>query len=70
MQNLIPCITRATHVKGNRFTKEMFEKLYEENKKVYLFDGTIGNDENVKCYIQLGQQMKVNEKYLTSKRTP
>ncbi len=69
-KNLLPCITKSKDVNKPFFTKSDFEKLKNNNAKIFLFDGTKEKNEYTLRYIKLGEQKNVHKKYLTSKRTP
>jgi len=69
--NLLPCITKSKDINSPFFTKDDFEKLKNENAKIYLFNACQNlNEENILKYIEIGEQEGINKKYLTSKRTP
>lgn len=67
---LIPCITKANHVQGVYFREEDYEKLYYENKKVFLFDGEKTENENCRQYIKRGEALGIPNRYLTQNRKP
>jgi len=67
---LIPCITKANQVKDIIFKKSDFLKLKSDNKKIYLFNGEGSDDESCKDYIKRGENLEINQKYLTKKRNP
>lgn len=69
-ENLLPCICRAKDVRGNFFTKSNYESLIENDELAYLFNGKDSENKMVAEYIVLGENEKVNEKYLTKKRKP
>lgn len=69
-KTLLPCITKAAHVRSSVFTLEDLAKLREENKTVYLFDGERYADTNTEKYLDYGVLMDVDKRYLTSKRNP
>lgn len=66
----IPCVTKSPDVKTLKFTKDDFDKLYNENKNVYIFDGTKAATQEDRNYIKYGEEMKYHESYLTSHRCP
>ncbi len=69
--NLVPCICHCTDVPNAFFDNNTFDKLAQENKSVFLFDGQKNQeDANVQQYIQYGINTHVNEKYLTASRSP
>lgn len=67
---LVPCVTKANHIKDIRFTQENFNKLVEANKKVFLFDGEESNAESCKNYIKKGKDRDIDKRYLTKNREP
>lgn len=69
-ENLLPCICKAKDVKGNFFTKSNYESLIENDELAYLFNGKDSENKMVTEYIVLGENKKVNEKYLTKNRKP
>ena len=69
-ENLLPCICKAKDVKGNFFTKSNYESLIENDELAFLFNGIDSKNKMVAEYIALGENEKVNEKYLTKKRKP
>ncbi len=69
-KNLLPCITKSTHANGLFFNEKDFEKLVEKNKRAYLLDAVGTRNENVKKYLQLGEEKGIHKKYLTSHRNP
>jgi len=69
-ENLLPCITKSKDVNKPFFTKSNFITLKNDNAKIFLFDGTINQDEYALKYIKFGEEKGVHKKYLTSKRNP
>lgn len=69
-ENLLPCICKAKDVKGNFFTTSDYENLIENDELAYLFNGKNSDNSKVSEYIALGENKKVNEKYLTKNRKP
>ena len=69
-ENLLPCITKSKDVNKPFFTKSDFEKLKNNNAKIFLFDGTKNQDDYTLKYIKLGEEKGIHKKYLTSKRKP
>lgn len=67
-RNLIPCITRSNDLDSGIFTMTNFEILKQSNKNVYIFDGTLYEDDSTLEYIKIGEANEVNKKYLTSSR--
>ena len=71
VSSLLPCVCHCTDIKGHFFDDADFDRLRDENKSVYLFNGQINTeDENVRRYIQLGEDEGVDKKYLTASRSP
>lgn len=67
---LLPCIRKATDVKGNFFTKANFNSLVSGDSQAFLLSATDPKDENVLKYIELGETSGIDKKYLTACRTP
>jgi len=68
---LLSCITKSKDTSSPFFTNDDFNKLKNENANIFLFDADKRpTDENVLKYIELGEQIGVDRKYLTSKRNP
>lgn len=66
----LPCITKSPDIENLVFTKDVFNKLVDSNKKMYLFDGTKSLTKSDFDYIELGEREKYHESYLTSHRKP
>ncbi len=67
---LLPCVCKSVDVKKRIFTKDNFDELVESGKQTFLFSAVGTDDENVKKYIEYGENKGVNTLYLTSKRNP
>jgi adenine-specific DNA-methyltransferase len=67
---LLPCISKSLQANTHFFTQSDFETAVQKDQKVFLFNGTDLKNENVKAYIGLGEKLGVNQKFLTSHRTP
>ena len=65
-----PCLTKAPDIKDVVFTKESFDRLFDADKKVYLFNGEKASTNDDKAYIRLGESKGVHKAYLTSHRSP
>ena len=65
------CICHSTDVKNRVFTDDDFDELARHDKNVFLFDGCI-DEKNlfVRKYIDLGESLEINKKYLTASRAP
>ena len=67
----LPCICHAADVQDLVFTENDFERLKNSDKTVFLFNGKAKENEiHVKRYLKLGVANKINNKYLTSSRSP
>lgn len=67
---LLPCICKAVDVKGNFFTTDNFHALVNSDKQGYLFNAINSKDENILKYVELGEELGIHKKYLTSCRNP
>lgn len=68
---LLPCITKSKDIINAFFTLEDFERLKANNRNIYLLNvGKNPTDQNVLKYLKMGEENKINQKYLTSKRKP
>ena len=63
-----PCLTHAKDVLSPVFTREDFQKLSQDGKRAWLFDGSAAATPADRNYILLGQQQKIHEGYLCSHR--
>lgn len=69
--NFRRCICHAVDVPNLIFTNDDFELLSAADKNVYLFDGCEDNSNlQVNTYIKLGEECHINERHLTSNRSP
>lgn len=65
-----PCLTKASDVNDVIFTKESFDKMFNADKKIYLFNGEKSSTTEDDTYIKFGESLGVHEAYLTSHRSP
>ena len=67
----MPCICHSSDVSNPIFSDDEFRELANNDRTVFLFNGCFdNNDDKVKEYIRLGEENKINKKYLTSSRKP
>lgn len=66
----VKCVAKSPDIKKLIFTQKYFDELYENGKKVYLFDGTKATCESDFEYITYGEESGVNKTYLNSHRIP
>lgn len=67
---LLPCFCKAVDVKDNFFTKDNYNSLIKNDRQTFLLNAIGSKDENVLKYIELGEKLGINKKYLTACRTP
>lgn len=67
---LLPCLTKANQATSYFFTANEFEGLRISGKNVYLLNASDVSNAAIRRYVQLGEKLGVNKKYLTSHRTP
>lgn len=66
----LPCVAKASDVKELVFNKDSYRRLYEENRKVTIFNGARAHTGEDKAYLHYGEQNGIHEGYLTSHRSP
>lgn len=68
---LLRCVCHSVDIDKTIFTTDDFQRLEDENKSLYLFNG-VGHEEcqSVSDYISLGEREGVKERYLCQSRTP
>ena len=66
----IHCLTKSPDVNDVVVTDRTISELIKNNKKVFLFDGTLAKSTEDHAYIQYGEQCEYNNRYLTKNRTP
>lgn len=68
---VLPCICHSQDVNTPIFTSDDFKLLAKGNKNVFLFNGCAAKDDlAVNHYIELGEQLEINKRYLTASRSP
>lgn len=68
---LLPCVCHSVDVKDSVFTSDDFECLVKDDKSVFLFNGDAkSTDTQVKKYLRLGVNNKIDKRYLTASRSP
>jgi adenine-specific DNA-methyltransferase len=68
--NLCKCITKSPQIKTAIFTEDDFNKLSKIDKAVYCLDVKDHDDASVVKYIKTGEQLGLNNRYLTKIRNP
>ncbi len=66
----LPCVVKASDVRNLIFNEDVYRRLYEENRKVTIFDGVRAHSEQDKAYIRYGEQQGIHRRYLTGHRSP
>lgn len=67
---LSPCISRSSQIKQVLLTDADIECLIEKDERVLLVDLSSSQEESVKRYINLGQRLGYDKRYLTRMRNP
>ena len=71
ISNFVPCICHCTDIPNIFFDNSIFDRLANDNKSVFLFDGQKNQDNiDVQKYIQYGINTHIDKKYLTASRSP
>lgn len=68
--NLKPCVGRAEHVTGLKFTASDFETLRTDNSKAWLLSFSAVPDQHEQLYIQSGLEKNLHERFLLASRRP
>lgn len=69
--SLLPCITKSKDINSPFFTAEHFDSLVSANANIFLFNaGKEPTDTRVLEYIDFGEGEGINQRFLTSRRTP
>lgn len=68
--NLKPCIGRAEHVAGLKFTTSDFQNLRANNSKAWLLSFSTAPDQQEQRYIQTGFEKRFHERFLLASRRP
>lgn len=66
----IPCACKACDIKKPIFNKDSLRELINDNKKIFLFDGTKAKTNFDYEYIRQGEKKGYNKGFLTSHRYP
>lgn len=67
---LVKCICKSADIKKPIFSEDDFLKLYQSNKKVFLFDGEQAENQSDYDYIIYGEKHGYHKSYLNSHRNP
>lgn len=68
--NLKPCVGRAEHVSGLRFTATDFERLKNLDSRVWLLSFALAPTKSEEEYIQSGVEEGLNQRFLLAGRKP
>lgn len=66
----VPCVTHSNDLKKPILDDVYVQQLIEEDKKIFIFDGTKALKKEDFDYIAYGELNKINEGYLLTKRKP
>lgn len=69
-QSLKLCITKSAQIKNEIFDTASLNELILRDANIYCLDAKEPLDANTKSYIQYGEEIEVNQRYLTKIRTP
>lgn len=68
--NLMDCIASAVSAPSIIFDDAQFKKLYEEDKPCYLFNALGAETDSAQNYVNYGEKMGLDQRYLTRMRKP
>lgn len=66
----IPCIAKSSYINKSILTNKYLEELINDNKNMFLFDGTKAKSNYDFDYIKYGKASGVDKSYLVSHRDP
>ena len=66
----IPCVTKSPDITQLIMTESYFKNLFDDNKKMFIFDGRNKRTKSDLDYITYGEDIGVNKSYLNSHRDP
>lgn len=66
----IPCLAKLKDLNSNIFTDEDFEKLVQDDRKIFLVNLEKNNTKEVQNYIKLGESLGICDNYTLKNRTP
>jgi adenine-specific DNA-methyltransferase len=69
-ENLLPCVAKANDIKNLIFKESDLIELIEKDASIYLIDLKVYQNQSIIDYIKFGEEIKVNERYLTKCRSP
>ena len=70
ISNLNFCASKCSDFKSPIFNEIELNKMIKNDKNIYLFDGSKNQSISSKKYIEYGERIGVNKKFLTSHRNP
>jgi adenine-specific DNA-methyltransferase len=68
--NVCKCITKSPQIKKGVFTEDDLNELYKNDKAIFCLDVKDHEDPLVIKYIKTGEQLGLNDRYLTKIRNP
>ena len=66
----VRCISKAPYIDKYILTNDYIEQLIDENKSMFIFDGTKASTQFDYDYIKYGENIGVNKSYLVAHRHP
>lgn len=70
VSNLVSCISSAASAPSIIYDDAQFKRLMDADKPCYLFDGVSSSDDAVRRYVQYGEKIGIDQRYLTRMRKP
>jgi adenine-specific DNA-methyltransferase len=68
--NLVPCITKSSHLTDLVFTDDQFQDLVQSGANTFLLDAKNRSHQAVSAYIKHGEIKEYHRRYLTKMRNP
>jgi len=70
ISEVVPCITKSSHIRRPIFTSSDFEHMVNRDLPVWLFNAGKSPSRQAAFYIQYGEQKGFHDRYLTRNRNP
>lgn len=70
LKSVTPCLTRSSQIRKCVFQQQDFDRLRDEDGRVFVLNVNGDSDPRVRDYIRYGESERYHERYLTKVRSP